>query len=76
MTAEPMVTTFVHTPEVERALSVGRLKWPDEGDESVLLHVLQEGASAIRRELVSNVGDFAGLYGPGYLEELRRGWPD
>lgn len=79
-------THITHTPRVARALEIARARWPEEDRENVLiLNLVEVGATAIRRETeqadearIARIREIAGkhrgLYGTGYLEEIRDGW--
>lgn len=81
-------THITHTPQVQHALDVARKRWPDETRESALiLHLLDEGAKAIEEgestaiqqrsaRIRALAGKHGGMYGPGYLEDLRAGWSE
>ncbi len=81
-------TNITHTPQVQHALEVARTHWPSEHRENaLLLNLLEAGAKAIeasdefaterRVERIREVaGKHTGLYGPGYLDELREGWAE
>jgi hypothetical protein len=79
--------TFVtHTPQVTRALEVARTRWPNERESALLLHLLEEGAKAVetssrlaREERLSRLRQLSrhsDLYGEGYLDDVRDGWPE
>lgn len=81
-------TNITHTPRVQHALDVARTRWPSEDRESaLLLNLLEAGAKAIEvsdefaaERRVARIREVAGtqtgLYGPGYLDELREGWSE
>lgn len=71
------------------ALEDAGRRWPDE--EAALsrlaLRLLEEGGTTVegdeqarieerRRAVADTAGMFTGLYPPGYLEELRKDWPE
>jgi hypothetical protein len=73
------------TPEVAHALDVAERRWPDKSRSALLAALAEEGAKALeredaerqetRRQLVERLaGGFD--YEPGYLEELRKDWPE
>ena len=80
-------TYITHTPQVAHALDIARTRWPDEDRESALiLNLLDEGAKAVfqseqyaREQRIARVraiaGKYSDLYGNGYLEKVREGWP-
>lgn len=74
---------------VAAALDHAALRWPeDAGNRArLLLRLVEEGHHAVaaqredevsrRREaLAETSGCLTGMFGPGYLEELRRDWPE
>lgn len=80
-------TQITHTGEIERALEVARQRWPGQQPSALLAHLIEEGARAVestngsaaarhRAALAEVSGSFPGAYGPGYLDELREGWPE
>lgn len=75
------------TEAVAHALDVGARKWPGRSRAAVLAALAELGAETLesdeagrreaRRKLVeANAGGFEDAYPPGYLEELRKDWPD
>lgn len=74
---------------VAQAIDDAARRWPEDAANRtrLLLHLLEEGHRAIlgsadgarRRRLEAvkaSAGSLTGCYGPGYLEELRRDWPE
>lgn len=77
------------TDDIARALDDAAAEWPeDAGSRAELLrHLVHEGHRVVsqRRHQVraqrmeairQGAGSATGMYGPGYLEELRREWPE
>lgn len=75
------------TPAVERALKIAATEWPDASRSELVTRLFERAADVIegeksaalerRRELIrANAGKFDDAYFPGYLEELRKDWPD
>jgi hypothetical protein len=80
-------TQITHTPQVERALALAGQRWPGEKPGALLLHLIAEGADALqsgdetvadehRRRVREMAGKYDDLYEPGYLENVREGWPE
>ncbi len=80
---------ITETDEVARALDAAAKRWPEDRDSraKLVLRLLSEGyralgetagevAAARRETLRRTSGLLTGVYGPGYLEELRRDWPE
>jgi len=78
---------ITETAPVAQALDDAARHWPsDRGNRAkLLLHLVEEGHRAVvghqagvveqRRDAVSRTsGALAGVYGDGYLEELRADW--
>ncbi len=74
------------TDEVARALDAAARRWPGEPRSRLIVRLITENGvrvaevneveEARRRAALDEVaGSFAGLYPPGYLEELRTEWP-
>ena len=79
---------ITETEQVARALDDAAKRWPaDAGNRAKLLvHLLEEGHRALvglearevgmRKEAVTRTsGALTGLYGEGYLDDLREDWP-
>lgn len=79
---------ITETDEVARALDIAAERWPDvrPNRTRLLVRLVEEGSRAVaqreeeaaarRREAIARTsGALSGLYGPGYLNELRRDWP-
>ncbi|QEO08759.1 hypothetical protein [Protaetiibacter larvae] len=75
------------TDEVARALDAAEQRWPGEPRSRLLVRLITENGEAVAEvneaELARRLaaidryaGSFAGLYSPGYLEELRKDWPE
>jgi hypothetical protein len=73
------------TPEVAHAIDLASHKWPGRSRAALVSLLILEAAETLeheaeerlkaRRELVErNAGGFD--YEPGYLEELRKDWPE
>ena len=80
-----MRTQVTHTPDIEEALRIARLRWPNESPSVLLTHLVLEGARTIealeptavvtrRRHIDALIGEFAGIYREGYLDDLRVEW--
>ena len=80
---------ITETDEVARALDAAAKRWPEDRDSraKLVLRLLGEGYRALgetagevaaeRRETLRRTsGLLTGVYGPGYLEELRQDWPE
>jgi hypothetical protein len=79
---------ITETDEVARALDAAAERWPEDRDRraKLVLRLLGEGYRALgeatsqvaadRREALRRTsGVLTGIYGPDYLEHLRRDWP-
>lgn len=79
---------ITETEQVAQALDDAAERWPAERDNrsKLLLRLVQEGHRAVvgqreaavrdRQDAVARTsGALTGLYGEGYLRELRKDWP-
>lgn len=79
---------ITETEQVAQALDDAAKRWPAESGNraKLLLHLVEEGHRSVvgqherslreRREAVASTsGALTGLYGEGYLGELREDWP-
>jgi hypothetical protein len=80
---------ITETDPVARALDDAARRWPEERGNRprLLLRLLEEGHRAVTREheqhlrgrrdaIASTSGALTGMYGAGYLDELRAEWPE
>lgn len=80
---------LTETSEVSEALHAAARRWPDDRDKPgrLLRHLIEEGFKSIEPEAVAREnnrldalrrvsGSYTGFYEPGYLDELRAGWPE
>jgi predicted NBD/HSP70 family sugar kinase len=81
--------TITETEEIERALDDAAEHWPSEREArgKLLLHLIEEGHRALRAQreaaaekrraaIAASSGMFDDVYEDGYLDELRKDWPE
>jgi len=75
------------TPAVAQAIDVAARRWPNEPRSRLLLRLvhagsiaLEQGEEVVRRDrraaIAATAGKYADAYDPGYLDNLRRDWPE
>ena len=72
------------TPELSQALAQARLIWPDRPTSQLVALLAIAGATTLKPEKPTDIraarrevfGCFDGVYPEGYLEELRKDWPE
>lgn len=75
------------TDELAEALDEASARWPTLSRSQILVRLALAGSQVERRErderhrqrlavLHRHSGMLTGAYGPGYLDELRRDWPE
>lgn len=79
---------ITETDAIARALDIAAERWPELSPTRarLLIRLVEEGSRALatdekkatarRREAIARTsGALTGMYGPGYLDRLRRDWP-
>lgn len=76
---------ITETSEVAHALDVARRRWPGQPASRLLTHLIEVGGRVVeaedagakeeRERAVSALTALSPLYPPGYLDEVRDGWP-
>ena len=80
-------TYISHTPPVRRALDAAERRWPGEKPHTLLVNLIVEGGRKVAEETDAATehrlskaeavaGQFQDVWGPGYLEGIREGWPE
>jgi len=75
-----------HTAQVQQALEIGFAKWPGASTAECLARLAVAGAASLdekrtadtaewKSKVFAGAGLLSGAYGPGYLDEIRDGWP-
>ena len=80
---------ITETDEIASALQEAAEQWPDERNSRgrLAVHLIQEGHRALRKQreaaaakrreaILRSSGMFDDVYEEGYLEELRKDWPE
>lgn len=74
------------TPTVDRALDAAARRWPGESRSRLLVRLVEVGARSVdvdveaglethRHRVAAVAAKYDGLYGDGYLTDLRADWP-
>jgi hypothetical protein len=79
---------IVETDPITRALGQAAKRWPDERSRPsrLLIHLIEKGEQALTHDetaadagvvnaVAKTRGVLTGVYGPGYLDQLRGDWP-
>jgi hypothetical protein len=80
---------ITETDDISDALDIARRTWPDLADKpgALLRQLILIGRNALahnhftadlakQRAVDETAGALAGVFGPGYLNELREDWPE
>ena len=80
---------ITETDDIASALDDAARRWPEDASSraALLRRLVEEGHRAVvewrardreerRRAIQRAAGSMTGVYGPDYLEELRREWPE
>ena len=74
---------LTETDDVAEAIDAATADYPGETRADVLRRLVRLGAKTVaeehdcrRREVIARAGRYPGLYPAGYLEGLRREWPE
>jgi hypothetical protein len=77
---------ITETSEVSHALDIARRRWPGQPASRLLTHLIEVGGRVVeaedtraveeRERAVSALTDLSVHYSPGYLDEVRDGWPE
>lgn len=72
---------LTETAEITAALAEARKRWPDDTPGQLLRRLIERGHQALREPaterraaIAATAGSGTGLYGAGYLTELRGDW--
>jgi len=74
------------TPDVARAIDLAARQWPGEPRSKLLLRLIAAGSVALdqdkaeqarerRAAVAASSGKYADAFGPDYLAQLRKDWP-
>ncbi len=80
-------TQVTHTVEVQQALTVAEARWPGVPTSVLMTKLMTAGANALtvsdstaeterKKKIEAMAGKYSDNYRPGYLDELRQGWPE